>query len=125
MTKSPSPRMRKVNELLREILADEVVELKDPRIGFLTITGVDTAPNLRHATVFYSVLGEAGELEATGEALTHAHSRLQRAIARQAHIKYTPVLEFQPDPTIEQTLRITEILQHIHDEDEAAGMDQS
>jgi len=124
MTKRPSPRMRKVNELLREILAEEVVELKDPRIGFLTITGVDTAPNLRHATVYFSVLGEEGALEATGEALTHAHSRLQKAIARQAHIKYTPVLGFRPDPTIEQAMRIGEILQHIHDHDDAAGTDE-
>jgi ribosome-binding factor A len=110
--------MRKVNELLREILAEEVTELKDPRIGFLTITGVDTAPNLRHATVFYSVLGDEEAMVATGEALTRAHSRLQRAIARQARLKYTPVLEFEPDAAIEQGLRINEILHHLHEEEE-------
>jgi ribosome-binding factor A len=114
--------MRKVNELLREILAEEVTELKDPRIGFLTITGVDTAPNLRHATVFYSVLGDEEAIASTGEALSRAHSRLQRAIARQARLKYTPVLEFQPDLAIEQGLRINEILHHLHEEeDEAHG----
>ena len=118
MSKPPSPRMRKVNELLREILAEEVTELKDPRIGFVTITGVDTAPNLRNATVFFSVLGDDDAMRTTGEALTHAHSRLQRAIARQARLKYTPVLEFEPDLAIEQGLRINEIIRHLHDEDD-------
>ena len=118
MSKPPTPRMRKVNELLREILAEEVTELTDPRIGFLTITGVDTAPNLRTATVFFSVLGDEEARDATGEALTHAHSRLQRAIATQARLKYTPVLEFKPDVAIEQGLRINEILHHLHDEED-------
>ena len=118
MSKPPSPRMRKVNELLREILAEEVTELKDPRIGFVTITGVDTAPNLRNATVFFSVLGDEDATRETGEALTHAHSRPQRAIARQARLKYTPVLEFEPDLAIEQGLRINEIIRHLHDEDD-------
>ncbi len=125
MSKPPSPRMRKVNELLREILAEEVTELKDPRIGFVTITGVDTAPNLRNATVFFSVLGDEDAMEQTGEALTHAHSRLQRAIARQARLKYTPVLEFRPDMAIEQGLRINEILRHLHDEEEASTGESS
>ena len=125
MSKPRSPRMRKVNELMREILAEEVTELKDPRIGFLTITGVDTAPNLRHATVFVSVLGDEDEIEATGEALTSAHSRLQRAIARQARLKYTPVLEFQPDLTVAQGLRINEILHHIHEGDEATEAEET
>jgi ribosome-binding factor A len=111
--------MRKVNELLREILAEEVTELKDPRIGFVTITGVDTAPNLRNATVFFSVLGDNEAKRETGEGLTHAHSRLQRAIARQARLKYTPVLEFEPDQAIEQGMRIDEIIRQLHDEDEA------
>ena len=61
MSRSTTPRMRKVNELIREIVAEEVTELKDPRIGFVTITGADTAPNLRRAVVFYSVLGSEEE----------------------------------------------------------------
>ncbi|MDJ0959204.1 MAG: 30S ribosome-binding factor RbfA [Acidimicrobiia bacterium] len=125
MSKPPSPRMRKVNELLREILAEEVTELKDPRIGFLTITGVDTAPNLRNATVFFSVLGDEDAMRDTGEALTHAHSRLQRAIARQSRLKYTPVLEFQPDMAIEQGLRINEILRHLHDDEDVVDEETS
>jgi ribosome-binding factor A len=110
MSHSPTPRMRKVNELLREVIADEVTELKDPGIGFLTITGVETAPDLRHAIVYYSVLGTEEEATATAEALHRAGPRLQAAVGRQTRIKYTPVLEFRVDPAIEQGLRIDRIL---------------
>jgi ribosome-binding factor A len=120
MSKSPVPRMRKVNELVREIVAEEVTELKDPGIGFVTITGVDTSPNLRNAVVFYSVLGTEEEIEATGEALQRAHSRLQRAVARQTRLKYTPVLHFEPDAAVERGVRINRIL---HDLATEAGED--
>jgi ribosome-binding factor A len=102
--------MRKVNELLREVIAEEVGGLKDPRIGFVTITGVDTAPDLRHATVYYTVLGTPEEAAETGAALQHAHSRFQRAIASQVRMRYTPVLEFQVDEAVERGLRINQIL---------------
>ena len=117
MSKPPSPRMRKVNELLREVIAEEVAGLKDPRIGFLTITGVDTAPNLRTARVYYSVLGDDAERAETGTALKSAARRFQAAIGRQTRLKYTPVLEFRVDPSIDQGLRIEALLQQIHDEE--------
>ena len=117
MSKPPSPRMRKVNELLREVIAEEAAELKDPRIGFLTITGVDTAPNLRTARVYYSVLGDEAERAETGAALKSAARRFQAAIGQQTRLKYTPVLEFRVDPSIDQGLRIEELLQQIHDEE--------
>ncbi len=72
MSRPDSPRMRKVNELLKEVIADAVTNLKDPGIGFLTITGVNTSPDLRNAFVFYSVRGSDEKVEATGEALTRA-----------------------------------------------------
>ena len=71
--------------------------------------------------MFYSVLGDEDAMRDTGEALTHAHSRLQRAIARQSRLKYTPVLEFQPDLAIEQGLRINEILRHLQDDEDVVG----
>jgi ribosome-binding factor A len=116
-------RMRKVNELLREIVADEVIELKDPGLGFVTVTGVDTAPDLRHAIVFYSVLGSEEVAASTAEALGRAHSRLQRAIGRQARLKFTPVLEFRPDEAVARGIRINELLYGLAaapDEDEEA-----
>jgi ribosome-binding factor A len=102
--------MRKVNELVREIVADEVTELKDPGLGFVTVTGVDTAPDLRHAIVYYSVLGSEEVAASTAEALGRAHSRLQRAIGRQARLKFTPVLEFRPDEAVARGIRINELL---------------
>lgn len=123
MSKPPSPRMRKVNELLREVIAGEVVELKDPRIGFLTITGVDTAPNLRTARVYYSVMGDDEQHTATAAALKSAAKRFQAVIGRQTRLKYTPVLEFRLDPSIEQGIRLDALLQHIDTEREV-GTDE-
>lgn len=117
MSKPPSPRMRKVNELLREVIAEEAAQLKDPRIGFLTITGVDTAPNLRNARVYYSVLGDDEQRAETDAALKSAARRFQAAIGQQTRLKYTPVLEFLIDPSIDQGLRIDALLQQISEEE--------
>lgn len=118
MSKPPSPRMRKVNELLREIIAEEATQLKDPRIGFLTITGVDTAPNLRNAFVYYSVIGDEVQHAETAAALKSAAKRFQAVIGRQTRLKYTPVLEFRVDPAIEEGIRMDRLLQHLHEEDQ-------
>ena len=116
-----SSRMRKVNELLREVLADEVATLKDPRIGFVTVTGVECSPDLRRATVFYSVLGTPDEKDATAEALAHAAPRLQSGLARQVRLKYTPRLEFRVDPAIEHGLRMSQVLADIAGDREHEG----
>ena len=108
---SAGPRMRKVNELLREVIAEEVVRLKDPRIGFVTITGVDTAPDLRNATVFCSVMGSDEEREVTKEALQHAAPHIQHAISGQVRLKYLPRLRFELDAALAQGQRIEELLQ--------------
>jgi len=115
-----SSRMRKVNELLREVLAEEVSHLKDPRIGFVTVTGVRTSPDLRRATVYYSVLGTPDEQDATAEALNHAAPRLQALLSKQVRLKYTPVLDFAVDPAIAQGLRMSKILADIADAREHA-----
>lgn len=116
MSRGPGRRMHKVDELLREVVAEEVAELKDPRIGFLTITGVDTAPDLRHAVVYYSVLGTVEEEQATAAALASAAPRLQQAVASQTRLKFTPKLEFAVDPSIRQGDRIDQILRGLEAE---------
>lgn len=116
MSRDRSSRMRKVDELIREVLADEVGLLKDPRIGFVTVTGVETSPDLRRATVFYSVLGSEEEREATAVALAHAAPHLQARLGRQVRIKYTPVLEFRVDPSIERGVRISKLLHDLEEE---------
>ena len=119
MSRQPTSRMRKVNELLREVVAEEVADLKDPGLGFITITGVDTSPDLRTAIVFYTVLGSDEEKAATAEALQRAAPRLQASIGGQVRLKYTPRLRFVVDPSIDQGLRIDTILHDLEEEHEA------
>ena len=116
MRRDTNPRMRKVNELLREVIAEEVVLLKDPGIGFLTITGVDTSPDLRTAVVFYSVLGTDEEREATAAALKRAAPHVQASAARQIRLKYTPQLTFRVDPSIDEGIKIDRLLRELHDD---------
>lgn len=118
MSKTTSPRMRKVNELLREVIAEQATELKDPRIGFLTITGVDTAPNLRNARVYYSVIGDDEQHKETAAALKSAAKRFQAVIGVQTRLKYTPVLQFLVDPAIEEGIRMDALLQNMRDDEE-------
>jgi len=105
-----SPRMRKVNELIREVVAEAVVDLKDPRIGFLTITGAETSPDLRHAVIYYSVLGTDEEKSDTADALRGASARIQGVIGSETRLRYTPKLEFRVDPSIDEGIRISRII---------------
>ena len=121
MSGKNSPRMRKVNEILREAIADECQTLKDPRIGFLTITGVDTAPDLRQATVFYSVIGD--DPDGTADALVSASPRIRAAVGGQVRMKYVPELTFEVDPSIEYGARISAILRNLETEHREGGPD--
>lgn len=112
---SRGSRMRRVNEMLREAVAEEVRILKDPRIGFVTITAVDTAPDLRSAVVYYSVLGEPEEQEATAEALAHAAPHVQQGVGGRIRLKYLPKLRFSHDDALEAGLRINELLHELEE----------
>ena len=113
MSRPDSPRMRKVNELLREVIAEAVTELKDPGLGFLTITGVDASPDLRNAFVYYSVLGTDEEVEETGAALDRAAPHIQSIAGSQIRMKYTPRLTFKLDPSIGEGLKIDQLLHEL------------
>lgn len=102
-------RMLRVNSTLREVLAEAVERMNDSRLEMVSITGVDTAPDLRHATVYVDVL-EPDDQEPALAALNGAARRLQGAIAGQVRMKHTPTLEFQIDPGISGGERIDEIL---------------
>ena len=105
-------RMRRVNEAVREVLSARIAEgLNDPRIGFVTVTSVETSPDLRHARVYVSVLGSESEREATLAGLESAHGLLQQSIAGQLRMKRTPTLQFVFDASIERGMRITELLE--------------
>jgi ribosome-binding factor A len=107
----PSDRLRRVNEAVRQVLSDAITQdLKDPRIGFVTVTAVDTSPDLRHARVYVSVLGSEDDREASLQGLRSAHGFLQRRVAEELHIKHTPTLDFVYDPSVERGMRISELL---------------
>jgi ribosome-binding factor A len=104
-------RMRRVNEAVREVVSARLAEgLRDPRIGFLTVTSVETSTDLRHARVYVSVLGDAEQRDATMAGLESAHGVLQLAVARELRMKHTPTLEFLFDESIGRGMRITELL---------------
>ncbi len=105
-------RMRRVNEALREILSARIAQgLKDPRVGFVTVTAVETSPDLSHAKVYVSVLGDEDERAASLEGLASSHGYLQRLIAGEVRMKRTPTLEFLHDDSIDHGFRISELLE--------------
>ncbi len=106
-------RMRRVNEAVREVLSEAVGELKDPRIGFVTVTAVETSPDLRHARVFVSVLGPEQERDTTLAGLAAAHGVLQSRIATELRLKRTPQLAFEYDPTVERGLRVSQLIDEL------------
>ncbi len=104
-------RMRRVDEAMREVLSDAITsEIKDPRVGFITVTAVETSPDLRHARVFVSVLGEEAVRRRSLAGLESAHGYLQRRVARELRLKNTPTLEFVYDETVERAQRLTDLI---------------
>lgn len=104
-------RMRRVNEVIREVVGASIAgELQDPRIGFVTVTAVDTSPDLRTARVHVSVLGSEREREATMEGLRAAHGVIQRSLAGQLHMKRTPTLSFVYDESVERADRLNRLM---------------
>ncbi|MET0559134.1 MAG: 30S ribosome-binding factor RbfA [Solirubrobacterales bacterium] len=105
------PRMRRINEVLREVVGAAIAsDLSDPRIGFTTVTSVETSPDLRHAKVFVSVLGDEEAREATLDGLRSSHGVIQSRIAAETRMKRTPTLTFHYDDTVEQGVRISHLL---------------
>ena len=96
---------------MREVLSEAIAtELKDPRVGFVTVTSVDTSPDLRHARVFVSVLGDDEQRDASLAGLSSSHGYLQSRVASRLRMKHTPTLEFAYDPSIERVMRINRLL---------------
>jgi ribosome-binding factor A len=112
-----SDRMRRVNAAVREVLSEAVGELKDPRIGFVTVTGVETSTDLRQAVVFVSVLGGERKREQSIDGLQAAHGLLQARIARELRLKRTPQLTFEYDPTVERGVRMTQLIDELAPDD--------
>ena len=119
-----SGRMRRVDEAVRAVLSNAITsDLKDPRVGFVTVTGVKTSSDLRHATVYVSVLGDESARAESIEGLRSAHGYLQRRVAAELKLRHTPTLTFEYDPSIDRGMRISELLDS-HDRT-AAGRERT
>lgn len=104
-------RMRRVDEAMRAVLSEAISkDLQDPRVGFVTVTGVKTSPDLRHARVYVSVLGDEAERSASLEGLQAAHGFLQGRIAQSLRLKHTPTLSFDYDESVDRGMRISQLL---------------
>jgi ribosome-binding factor A len=116
----PMNRMRRVNEAVREVLSMAInSDLKDPRIGFVTVTAVDTSPDLRHAHVYVSVLGDDEQREDTLAGLKSAHGFLQSRVAAELRLKHTPQLDFRYDDSFVRAERIARLLRDQPEEPES------
>jgi ribosome-binding factor A len=112
-------RMRRVDVAMIAVLGDAISkDLKDPRVGFVTVTGVKTSPDLRHARVYVSVLGDEPEREGTLEGLRSAHGFLQRRVADELKLRHTPSLTFEYDPSVDRGIRLSALM---NAEDPRAG----
>jgi ribosome-binding factor A len=112
-------RIRRVDEAVRAVLGDAISKgLQDPRVGFVTVTQVKTSPDLRHARVFVSVLGDEQTRADSLEGLRSAHGYLQSRVAAELRLKHTPSLKFEYDHSVDQGMRITELLGSLAAEEE-------
>jgi ribosome-binding factor A len=118
-------RMRRVDEAVREVLSDAITkDLQDPRVGFVTVTAVKTSPDLRHARVYVSVLGDEQVRAETLDGLRSAHGFLQGRVAAELSLKHTPALAFEYDESIDRGMRITRLLDEVPpqaDDEEPSG----
>jgi ribosome-binding factor A len=129
--------MARVNEVVRETIADELERLSDPRLGLVTVTGVEVSPDLRHATVYYSALDSTDarvvrdtevdvaqtreRQEQTRAALKSAAPHVRAALGRQVRLKYVPEIVFREDPAIAQGERVEAIIRELHRDDPSPG----
>lgn len=115
------PRAERVREAIKEVLALEIEQLKDPGLGFVTITEVTMSRDLRNARVYYTVLGEDVARASTADALKRATGHLRAVVAREVRLRYVPQIEFVPDPVPERTRRLDSIIAQIHQSPEEAA----
>ena len=107
----PDARMRRVNEAVRAVLGEAITkDLQDPRVGFVTVTDVKTSPDLRHARVYVSVLGDDDTRAETLDGLRSAHGFLQGRVAAELSLKHTPTLTFEYDESIDRGMRISRLI---------------
>jgi ribosome-binding factor A len=115
-----SKRTDRVQKLARQVLGDLIHDLKDPRIGFATVTAVRISPDLRHARVWVSVMGTEDETNDTLEGLNSAKKHLRSELGHQMQLKYLPELNFEIDRQIDEALRVEKLLHKLHDDEDGS-----
>jgi ribosome-binding factor A len=112
-----SYRLGRIAEAFKEEIMDMIQrDLKDPRIGFVTVTRVEVSPDLKHATVFISILGDEAKRDETLKAMERAKGHIRTELGKRVRLKFLPELEFVHDMAIEESLRVSEIIKKIHKE---------
>jgi ribosome-binding factor A len=112
--------MRRVNEAVRAVVAETLGDLKDPRIGLVTVTGVSVSPDLQEGTVYVSVLGSEKKRRASLAGLESAHGLVQARLGRELSLKRTPRLTFEYDPSVERGVRMTKLIDELAPEEDDA-----
>jgi ribosome-binding factor A len=111
-------RLTRLNELIQQAISREVLNLKDPGLGFVTITGADTAPDISITKVYYSVLGENQKREETAQAFERARPHLRSELGKLENLRRVPQLVFIYDTSVERADRVTRLLNSIHENDD-------
>ncbi len=109
-------RLTRLNELIQQSISQAVLGLKDPGLGFVTITGAETAPDVSVSRIYYSVLGENQDREATAQAFERAKPHLRSQLGKMENLRRVPQLIFIYDTSVERADRVTRLLNTIHDE---------
>ena len=112
------PRTARVNEVVREALADDLERMSDPRLEVVTITGVEVSSDVRYADIYYSTLGSPEDAEAAAAALVSVTPRLRSTLGSEVRLRYTPELRWHVDPAIVQGARIEAVIKSLHDDEE-------
>jgi ribosome-binding factor A len=110
--------MRRVDEAVKQVLSEEIPRLKDPRVGFVTVTGVDITQDLEHAAVWVSVYGTEKQKAGTLEALEHATGVLQARVNKQLRLRRTPLIHFKYDNAVANGVRMTHLIDELTPPDE-------
>jgi ribosome-binding factor A len=117
-------RSEKVADLIQKEISEMLVKsLKDPRIGFVTITRVAVSDDCRFAKIYFSVMGSLTEREKSSKGLNNAKGYIRKELGRRMGLRYTPDIKFQFDPSIEYAIHIGEVIEHLHDGEEGGHED--
>lgn len=115
-------RSERVADLIQKEISEMLMRsIKDPRIGFVTITRVSVTDDCRSAKIYYSVMGTPAERDESVKGLESAKGYIRRELGRRVSLRYTPEIMFQFDPSIEYAIHIEEVIQHLHQEREKDG----